>query len=194
MKHFLCILVLFFATSCDFRNKDNESYKKQTTANEVRRKAASEIKAQIGLYPSGTMGQMMYDIEKLGLSFKCFKPVTIEEGREYLVKSTQIFLDIINSDEKIRPYLANYPFTAKNIQIEIFIHKPDWSELDKGQLSIISCSENKLSYDVDSPPNFPRFLTVYEETFEEALKRPKVKNPKFPYSKGRNIPLPKKAA
>ena len=186
-------LTVFLITSCNLNNT-HKIKNDQRLASELRKKAAGEIKKQLGLYPMGTMGQMMYEIEKLGLAFQCYKPLTIEEGREYLIKSTEIFLDIINSDERIRPYLSNYPFRASNIRIEIYINNPDFSDLENGQLEIVESEDGKLVY--KTRPLFKKkgFETVYNESFEEALKRPKVKNPKLPYSKAKSIKLPKKAA
>ena len=186
-------LTVFLITSCNLNNT-HKIKNDQRLASELRKKAAGEIKKQLGLYPMGTMGQMMYEIEKLGLAFQCYKPLTIEEGREYLIKSTEIFLDIINSDERIRPYLCNFPFTAKNIWISISIKNPDRSDMRTGQLVILTSSDGILTYDVNNPFKSKRLLTVYEESFTDALKRIEVKTPKYPYSKGRNIPLPKKAA
>ena len=186
-------LTLFLITSCNFSNTHRLT-NDEKLANELIHKAAKEIEAQLGLYPFGDNAQMMYEIEKLGLAFQCYKPLTIEEGREYLIKSTEIFLDIINSDERIRPYLSNYPFRASNIRIEIYINNPDFSDLENGQLEIVESEDGKLVY--KTRPLFKKkgFETVYNESFEEALKRPKVKNPKLPYSKAKSIKLPKKAA
>ena len=73
---------------------------KQKLANEIRRKAASHIKQETELRPMGTIGQMLHDVQKLGLSFSYYKPVDIAEGRKLLVYAVNAILKEVNQEEK----------------------------------------------------------------------------------------------
>ena len=75
----------------------------------------------------------------------------------------------INSSEKVRPFLHNYPFTAENIQIVIYFRNPDRSKVASGQINVASAREGKISYYIDYPEKHT-LKAICEETYEEALK------------------------
>lgn len=60
-------------------------------------------------------GGLMFDVDLLDLQFKYKKTVSIDEARKLFVISLDKFLLKINSDSKIRIYLHEFPFTAKNM-------------------------------------------------------------------------------
>ena len=105
----------------------------------------------------------------LALSFDYRQPTTIENGRKLLIAAVQEFVQSVNAEEQIRPYLQNYPFEAKNVQISIFLQNPDGSKLSSG-LHVISAYEGILNYNIDDPEG-PLFKTLLEETYEEALQK-----------------------
>jgi hypothetical protein len=123
------------------------------------------------------MGQMLYDVERLGLSFYYYKPIDIVEGRKLLVQAVNAMLNEINQDERIQPYLYRRPFLARNIQIDIYLHKPDGNWVDPGDLWIIEAEGGYLHYKADHPTT-KRLVTVYKETFDEALAR--IADPSLP--------------
>jgi hypothetical protein len=175
IKVFLFLIAtVLLTTSCgqnDFRNTYTPS-EKQKIANEIRQTVAQEIKEKLGLYPCGTGGRMMDEIKMLALAFDCYHPITIEEGRDLLISSVDTFIEAINADERIRPYLANYPFEPRNVQIRIFLRSPKGSNLSSGELAVISAINGLFKYKIDDPKG-PLFVTTHEETYQDALQAQK---------------------
>jgi len=175
VKPFLCLItLLLLIASCgqnDFRNTYVPS-EKQKLVNEIRKNVAQDIKMKLNLSPCGTGGQMMHQIEMLALAFNYYQPITIEEGRNLLITSIDIFVKAVNDDERIRPYLANYPFEPKNVQIRIFLRNPNGSNPGPGEFAVISSIDGILEYDVNDPKN-PLFTTIHKESYQEALQAQK---------------------
>jgi hypothetical protein len=172
MKSLIMILMLLiFVSSCDPPYFEESPYSptKQSLANAVRRQAALHLEKENGLIPCGTAGQMMDEIKMLGLSFVYYGEVGIEEARELLIIATTSLLMTINSNELIRHYLYNYPFTPKNIEIAVFLRNENKSFCDLDKLHLIQMMDGKLEYFIRSSET-NLYKTIYTETFEEALK------------------------
>jgi len=90
-------------------------------ANRITHQVAAKLKKEKDLQPVGTGGGMMHDIYMMALSFDYEKEVDLSKARELLVYVVDNYLSAINSNEEVRPYLHDYPFTAKNIQIRIWV-------------------------------------------------------------------------
>lgn len=160
-------------TACQRANNLPEkqaSNDKQTLANQVRKKAASRLKEELKLRPCGTIGQMLHEIQILGLSFYYYQPVDILEGRKLLVKAIDTMLEEVNNESQIHPYLIRFPFKPRNVEIQIFLWNPDGREVSPGSLNVIEASEGYLTYDIHHPTD-NGFITVYKETYEEAVQR-----------------------
>ena len=169
MRFFLYIVVIIFTSSCN-QNIFNGLSTDEKLANKILRKAAFQIQEKTGMFPSGDGARMMDEIKMLALSFRYYQEVSIEQGRELLVTSVEEFLSIINADDKIRPYLNNYPFEPQNIEIAIIFYNPNGSDIKLGELSVLSIIEGTLEYDVNDPKT--TFLkTIYKESYEEALQK-----------------------
>ena len=147
-----------------------EDLEKQKLANEVRRKVASQLKKETHLRPCGTIGQMLREIQVLGLSFYYYQPVDILEGRALLVKAVDTMLQAVNEEPRIRPYLVRSPFLPRNVEINIFFRNPDGGDVAAGALRVIDASEGILRYQIHHPTK-SGFITVYKETYDEALQR-----------------------
>lgn len=171
IKYAFFILLILSANSCQpISESDQEGIKKENAANRILKKVALQLKTETDLRPTGTMGQMHYDVGKLGLSFHYRKPVDIAEGRKLLIQAVNAMLKEVNQDEKIRPYLCRHPFLPRNIEIEIFLKAQDGRSVPAGALCVIDAQDGFLRYDVRGPEDHG-FITVYKETFSEALER-----------------------
>lgn len=83
-------------------------------------RVAVQLKKEKDLHPCGSGGGMMDQIGMLALSFNYYKEIDIDTGRDLLMTTGKLLLNSVNEDERIRPYLENYPFLPKNIEIRIF--------------------------------------------------------------------------
>ncbi len=172
MRVFVFLVLMVFVTSCGPPHSENNppSSNKQSLANEVRNTAFAHLLREKDLYPFGTAGQMMDQIQMLGLAFHYYKEVDLDEARELLLYAGNVFLNIINSNEQIRSYLDHYPFKPENIQVKIFLKKPDGSECSVEKLCVITMIDGALKYKIDQPETY-KLLTVYNETYDEAVSK-----------------------
>lgn len=171
MRHCLFLLLIFLITGCTLEDL-NPIYKpseKKKLADEIRTKVTTKLKREKDLHPCGSGGGMMHEIKMLALSFDYYKQIDIDEARELLIIAVNEFVDAINADEKIRPYLYHYPFEHRKVEIRIFIRNPDGSRVENGKLCVVSAIESILEYSTHDPDD--RLLNIHEETYEEALKK-----------------------
>ena len=138
-------------------------------AHKITIQTGQKLRDEKELYLIGTGGQMMDDIKMMYMGFQYFKPVNLGNGRDLLVYSIQLYLNEINKNEKVRPYLHEYPFTPKNIEIDIWIRNADGSKVASDRIRHVHIADGILSYHMDGIDEYSR-KTVHEETYEEALK------------------------
>ncbi len=172
LQNFISLLLIIGVNACRTPDspQDQAGIKKERLADTILQKVAAKLKREAKLCPIGTMGQMLHDVERLGLSFYYYKPIDIVEGRKLLVQAVNAMLNEINQEKRIHPYLCRHPFLPRNIQIEIFLRSPEGRDVPEGTLYVIEAKEGFLCYDIHHPTK-NGFITVYKETFDEALQR-----------------------
>jgi hypothetical protein len=170
MRFFLIIVSVFWFAGCQVSHFSSFPSEKELNADKILKKVAIKVNQETGLIPFGSGGRMLDQIKMMHLAFVCHEPIDIEKARELVVKASDELLREINSDEKIRPYLGNYPFEPKNITIQIFIQKLDGHSFGGKELSVIHASDGIIQYEIESPDPY-RLMNAFEETYEEALLR-----------------------
>ena len=151
-------------------SEDRAGIEKEKLADGVLRKAAAQVKRETGLRPAGTIGQMLREVQILGLSFDYCKPIDIAEGRQLLLKAADTLLGEVNRETRIHPYLIRCPFAIRNVEIEIFLSTPEGGDVAPGSLRVIDLCGGVLRYQIAHPKR-RGFLTIYKETHKEALER-----------------------
>lgn len=172
MKKFLIFCMLFLLAGCGkngFFPSHGEAISKQKAVNEVNRRALYLIKKKYGLRPFGTAAQMMGKIKMLGLSFRYNQPIQLKEARELLINAASELVREINSHEEIRPYLAHYPFTLKDVYFSIYVFSLDGRSPPSGSLAVVKLDEGSLVYKVHPEENSIILVEILEESLEEAL-------------------------
>lgn len=165
---FFCFVVILLCYSCNTSSLVQEfDYEKEADA--VTAQVAKKIETETGLKLIGTGGGMMGQIHSMALSFACYGDVSMEESRELLVYCVEEYLSAINQNEKIRPYLSHYPFTARGLEITIFIKQKDGREPPMGFLTVVGEINGKNSYKIRQP-GYPSMKKVHQEPYEEAKK------------------------
>ena len=63
------------------------------------------------------------------ISYSTQQNVNLEQARELLVDTCEGFLKRVNNDQKLRPYMLEYPYNSSNIDIMIQFVDPNnrWS-------------------------------------------------------------------
>lgn len=115
----------------------------------------------------GEGGSMMRDVKMLAVSFETEEPMHISNGRKLIIDCVNELLDMVNADEKIRPFLHNYPFTADNLEIRIFCHDKSGRTAQCPDLCIVSSIEGVIKYKVNNKND--RLEVIHKEPFQTGL-------------------------
>ncbi len=174
MKFKLLVLFTLTQTVTLFSTFDITPYKTPIFKDElivgkINQVVSQKLRLKEDLYLVGTGAQMMDEIKMLALDFDYAQEVDLKAARNLLVVAIQSYLDEINQTKEIRKYLKNYPFTATNVEIGIYVHKPDGTKVSKDKLYYLSAINGVLYYYLDDPKNVSRIL-FHKESFDEALK------------------------
>lgn len=172
MKTIIFILLTVVISSCDLPYNEYIPYlpNKESQANEVTNKAFIQLFNDKELYSCGIGSQMMNQIEMLGLYFNYYKEINIDEARELLLTAATVFLEIINKNEHIRPFLSCFPFKPENIEIRIFLAHLDGSKILPEKLCVATMIDGVLKYKADQESTH-RSLTIYTESYDEAVQK-----------------------
>lgn len=159
-------VLMFFSINCwgDMKIIYSE---RQILAGEINSQTAKDLSKKLALRPIGTgLGRGENDtIKRMSLSFEYDEIIDYEKARELVVISTLEYLDRINSNEKIRPHLFEYPFKASSIELVIFFPKNKRTK-EGERFSCAGVCNGKLSY-MGSRSEYG-METFQEENFEEA--------------------------
>lgn len=166
-KTFLFLFFLLIGGTLKANENSSETY--VTYANDVIRSFAKVMKTEFGLQCCGSGGKMPHDIEEFKVGFEINRRATIEEARMFEVQATERFLKIINENEKIRPFLREFPFKANRVAVSISFNKKDNNPYTDGSVSYMSLIKGKIYYSAQEPKN-EKLYDIFEEPYEEALK------------------------
>ena len=161
---------IFFLGYASFVEPDYERI-----AGKITVETAMKLEKQRNLHLAGTGGGMMNDIQMMAMGFDCHQEINLNESRELLLYAVDEYLSDINKSEDVRPYLHNYPFTEKNVEIRVWISKPDGTDPSSGNIYYISAIKGILRYSIPGADKYSSKV-ICEETYEEAKQK---RNSKF---------------
>jgi hypothetical protein len=109
-------------------------------------------------------------IESIILSYNSQKRTEIKEARRMLVEAIESLLELVNSNEKIRPELICHPFGPLNADVSI-IFSDHWSNFlyHTEGVAHIFIVKGILCYSSYNPEE-GLLEELYKEPYEEALK------------------------
>src|ERR1700728_5092837 len=99
------LLLLFF--SCGYRSIPQHCKE----ADRIMLTHAKQVKKSDNFGVMGTGGAFMDDVKEILLVYQVNIALEPKDARRLYVKTASSLLELINNDEKIRPYLHQYPFT-----------------------------------------------------------------------------------
>ena len=172
---FICFLILSALICCCEKKSNRFGYDPKWDLateiynNEIGEKVFLQLKKEkkLNVCESGFGLRGSDKIRCMHCGFDYYNEIAIKEARELLLTATNLYLKMINENNRIRPFLLNYPLGPKDIEIRIFIYNSRNSKPNSDKLTVISIIDGKLEYMVDD-----RYLTtIYEETYDEALSK-----------------------
>lgn len=106
----------------------------------------------------------------MALSFQRYgDPLTEEEARKLIINCVNDFLDAVNNDEQIRPFLKDYPFTAKNLDLKILNYSKNQILHYFPHVAIVTNTRGKIGFFTQTPSTECGYHTEKYETYDEAV-------------------------
>ncbi len=173
MKNLIAFIFLFFS---DFLSLSSASEGFQAEdyvriAYQIRSDVEKKLQKELQLDCIGTGGSMMDVVSLICMDFNYYDEVTLDQARRLIIEGSEVLLNAINSSKKIRPYLKGYPFTEKNIEIAIFINKPDGRDVAFDKISCVSQRRSQVLYQLYQPRGAGMsFKDLHKESYAEALR------------------------
>jgi hypothetical protein len=136
---------------------------------------AEKVYKKYGIYCENYGGRISSQIEEVGVSLVRKKSTPLQKARQYEVEITHMLLDIINSNTQLRPFLSQYPFTARQTPIRIVCYDKKGMPFQDGSVTTTIQKEGKIGYYREKPATqlcpapFEGALFL-EESFQEAEK------------------------
>ena len=176
MKKYLktiSIFTLIISATLFTKNLDAHSIpefaisEREIIANKITLQTTQELEKKYNLIPVGTGGSMMDNIKMMALSFRYFGEINIDTSRELIVKAIEHYLKNINANTEIKTYLNNYPFTPGNIELRLFLTRPNYQDFPPEQLDCITAWDGNIEYKTHNKNK--KITSLHNETYEEAV-------------------------
>lgn len=176
IEHLGLFLTIFslFGFKQTYDTPKNELYKPYyyvDLAYEIKGNVDNRISKKYGFALYGSGGEMLEKVRLIATSFKTTSPlpVTIEEARKLIIPIAKEYVSEFNSNEEIRPFLLNYPFDTRNINIAVFFQDCIGNGYKNPNLTVVHVYRGKVLYfSFRDSQNNSSEKWEYEETFEEA--------------------------
>lgn len=190
----IVIVIMFLIIGHSMNANETKSPDYLKYVDEIVNDFVEQMEKKYKLHCYGSGGSMPTDVEKIDVLFAYYKKSTVDDARKMEVNAIQELLRRINTHEKIRPYLREYPFHADRIGISIsFRTKTNGHPLD-GSVAHVSIGKSKIFYytaeiQIEEPTPLTymneknevvkefigggpeeKLIPLMEETYEEALK------------------------
>ncbi|CDZ80229.1 hypothetical protein BN1013_00736 [Candidatus Rubidus massiliensis] len=169
----ISILKIFLIPICFFGwFKDNRS-EAEKTFDQVLSQGINLIQKKYNLEILGSGGGMPDGfIHNFNISFKHYGVLPIEKARGLLVNVTTDFLQVVNSNPKIRNYLYTFPFKGEDISLMILIKSSDGDDLEDPFLGSMCQCRGSIRYETLKYLKtnlFPKTIKQTSETYDEAV-------------------------
>ena len=138
-------------------------------AKEIMNPFIQECEKEYELDCIGTGGRFAKNVGGINIDFIAYRKGTINEARNLEVNMIETLQARVNAHEKIRPFLAEYPFKSKDIKISVAFRKNDNSRYLDGSVALTFLAKGNLFYCAEDPKT-GELVDILKEPYEEALK------------------------
>jgi len=139
-------------------------------ANRAVRDCSRKLYQEKHLQLIGSGGAYIENVKEIGAHYSSDELVNLETARRYFVEAMEEYSNRINSDEKIRPYLANYPFGIKNLDIILSFPTVQDKRCDEYPVCLVFRVTRGIifyeGYDIEKK----ELIDLYSEPYEEAVR------------------------
>lgn len=124
----------------------------------------------------GSGGGFLENVNLIDISFEMVKNCSVEEARLLVIEFTEDLLERINQDEKIRPYLKNYPFTEKEVTISISFSQKNGERVNSNYVALAFNQGTSVTYAKFNKKE-EKLEKICSELYETSLKITQGKSP-----------------
>lgn len=110
-------------------------------------------------------------LNKITITFTIYRKININQAREMILDSVNIFLSEINKNEEIKQYIVNGYFYPSNIEIVFYIYNENKGFFYDPDLCVAGFNDNMLRYKTNDLKLNAPFKTVIYENYQEALQK-----------------------
>lgn len=162
--------IFFLLTGCNFHHSEEAEYCRM--AYRIMDQFVRDMHKKNYLMCCSKGGGFLKKVNEIHLSFETFGPLSQDELRILMVTVVEEFLNRINKDEEIRPYLVNYPFTDSNLNFIIALVDTRLNPIrnkgaGKDLLYGVFLIDGKLIYDISNEEK-KMLQAVHRESYKEA--------------------------
>jgi hypothetical protein len=144
-------------------NLDSEFLDSQAT-----KQTLLELEKRFHLIPVAVGGGSMSVVRLLDIDFNMEQMLTMEEARQMAVESAELYLKNINGIRELRPFLAEYPFPVKRLNLSFMLMDPETRNVRKSTgFSLFSVWEGKVRF-LRHNEKGNKFEIIHEESFQQA--------------------------
>ncbi len=149
-KLILSVLFLFLGSACSTPDRltgRGEHRKDYDIADQIQYKINQQLSKE-GFFLYGSGGRYYPTIHHISNFYitTLHTYTSIDDVRSILCKIVEMNAIAFNNDKRIRPFLHNYPFTSKNINISISFCDKDRNPLKAPYITYAQCIEGIISY------------------------------------------------
>ena len=143
-KIVIFLLLLILGSSVDAKEVKSPEYLKYV--DEIVNDFVKDMEEKHELHCYGSGGSMPHDVEEISVLFTSYRKSPIEEARKVEVSAIKELLHRINTHEKIRPFLREYPFNADRIDVSIAFQTTSYDYPLDGTVAFVYLAKNKIFY------------------------------------------------
>ena len=137
---------------------------------DISKEFLEEVQTIYKLYPFCCSGSMPFDVVTIGIALESSKRMNKAQARKLFVMLKEKLAAMVNSHEKIRPYLREYPFPSESADITLLFKKKNFEHYKDGSITKVLLSrDNQIIYYYYDPNN-PDERIELEEPYAEAVK------------------------
>jgi hypothetical protein len=163
------VAVILTMTLCSMRLKQRPTdYLK--TINQIKANVAEKISKKHNADWVGDGGQRIGCACKIFLAFQIRRPLNRDESRRILIDASEELLKTVNENTILRPYLRDFPFTTKNIEVVVFSSDSDGTKVYDPFITASSVFESdEIVFLTADPQQTYGYKNEYMEDYQEAL-------------------------
>ena len=134
-------------------------------------RAAKILDKEYGIHCCGSGCRTNEFIEMIALSFQVEKELNLDEARKLIVSITNRYLEILNSDQVLRPLMVKYPFDQENIEVTLYFMDKSNQRIFYPKIGVATIYKGQFKFCTRDKANPYTYRDRIFETYSEALEK-----------------------